>query len=57
MVTDMLKILTHDVYALLDPGATFSFVTPYVAVKFGVNPECLLEPFSVSTPTGESILA
>lgn len=57
VVTGMPKIFTHDVYALLDPGATLSFLTPFVAVKFGVNPECLLEPFSVFTPTRESILA
>ncbi|XP_055814193.1 uncharacterized protein LOC129883587, partial [Solanum dulcamara] len=37
--------------------ATLSFVTPYLASKFEILPECLLEPFSVSTPVGESILA
>ena len=42
---------------MLDPGASLSFVTPYVANKFDVLPERLCEPFCVSTPVGESILA
>ncbi len=32
-------------------------MTPYVVMNFDVLPEQLLEPFSVSTPVGESILA
>lgn len=55
-VTGMLRVFSYDCYALLDPGATLSFVTPYMASKFGILPECLLEPFTVSTPTGEYIL-
>ena len=56
VVTGMLRVFSFDVYALLDPGATLSFVTPYLATKFEILPEHLLEPFSVSTPVGESIL-
>jgi len=52
----MLKVFNSDVYALLDPEASLYFVTPYVAMNFDVLPEQLLEPFSVSTPVGESIL-
>ena len=37
--TDMIKVFTFDVYALLDPKACFSFVTPYVANKFDILPE------------------
>ncbi|KAH0669628.1 hypothetical protein KY289_024121 [Solanum tuberosum] len=40
-----------------NPGASFSFVTPYVAMNFDVIPKQLSEPFNVSTPVGESILA
>uniref|UniRef100_M0ZUZ3 Retrotransposon gag protein n=1 Tax=Solanum tuberosum TaxID=4113 RepID=M0ZUZ3_SOLTU len=40
-----------------DPGASLSFVTPYVAMNFDVIPKKLSEPFSVSTPVGESIIA
>uniref|UniRef100_M1D8V3 Retrotransposon gag protein n=1 Tax=Solanum tuberosum TaxID=4113 RepID=M1D8V3_SOLTU len=57
VVTSMIKAFTFDVYALLDPGASLYFVTPYVANKFDVLPEKLREPFCVSTPVGESILA
>ncbi|KAH0669190.1 hypothetical protein KY285_023348 [Solanum tuberosum] len=35
-----------------DPGASLSFVTPYVAMNFNVLSEQLSEPFSVSTPVG-----
>ena len=52
----MLKIFTLDVYVLLDPGATLSFVTPLVAKKFDVLPDILHEPFLVSTPLGESVV-
>ncbi|KAH0776452.1 hypothetical protein KY290_007863 [Solanum tuberosum] len=55
--TGMIRVFAFDVYALLDPRASLSFVTPYVANKFDVLPERLGEPFCVSTPVGESILA
>nr|AAV31186.2 Gag-pol polyprotein, putative [Solanum tuberosum] len=57
VVTGMIKVFTFDVYAFLNPGASLSFVTPYVAMNFDVLPEKLCEPFSVSTLVGESILA
>ena len=44
-----LRVIDLDVYALLDPGATLSFVTTCIAVEFSVSPETLSEPFSVST--------
>ncbi|XP_070003523.1 uncharacterized protein [Nicotiana sylvestris] len=40
-----------------DPGSTLSYVTPYIAKKFGIEPEKLCEPFEVSTPYGESVIA
>lgn len=35
-------------------GATLSFVTPYIAVKYEFSPEQLLEPFSVLRVHGMS---
>ena len=52
----MLQIFHLHVYALLYPGASLSFVTPYIAVDFGVSPKILAEPFLVSTPVGKSII-
>ena len=52
VVTGMLKVLSLDVYALLDPDATLSFVTPLVAKKFDILPDALHEPFVVSTLVG-----
>ncbi|XP_070045201.1 uncharacterized protein [Nicotiana tomentosiformis] len=40
-----------------DRSSTLSYVTPYVAVEFGIEPEQLPEPFYVSTPVDESIMA
>ncbi|WMV24599.1 hypothetical protein MTR67_017984 [Solanum verrucosum] len=57
VVTGMLRVLHIDVYDLLDLGATLSFVTPYIAMRFGVLLEVFLEPFSVSTPVGDSVVA
>ena len=57
VVIGMLKIITIDVYDLLDPGAILSFVTLVVAKKFDVLLDILHEPFLVSTPVGESVVA
>jgi len=53
----MLKVFQYDVYALLDSGATLSFVTPYVAMRFDIIPDILLETFSISTPVGDLVVA
>ncbi|XP_070022617.1 uncharacterized protein [Nicotiana sylvestris] len=53
----ILTVQSHDAYALIEPGSTLSYVTPFVAMEFGIEPEQLHEPFSVSTPVGELILA
>ncbi|WMV42009.1 hypothetical protein MTR67_035394 [Solanum verrucosum] len=57
VATGMIKVFTFDVYAFLDPGVSLSFVTPYIAMRFDIIPEKLLDPFSVSTSVGDSILA
>ncbi|XP_070040535.1 uncharacterized protein [Nicotiana tomentosiformis] len=36
-------------------GSTFLYVTPYIAINLGLEPEQLSEPFLVSTPVGESV--
>lgn len=57
MVTGTLQVYHLHVYALLDPGVSLSFVTPYIVVDFGVSPKILAKLFSVSTPMGKSIIA
>ncbi|WMV50273.1 hypothetical protein MTR67_043658 [Solanum verrucosum] len=52
----MLKVFTFDVYALLDRCVNFSFVTPYVTMKFGISLKELLKPFCFPTQIGDSIL-
>ncbi|XP_070050781.1 uncharacterized protein [Nicotiana tomentosiformis] len=57
VITGILTVQSHDVYALIDLGSSLSYVTPYVATSFGIKPEQHNESFSVSTPVGESIMA
>ncbi|XP_070054455.1 uncharacterized protein [Nicotiana tomentosiformis] len=57
VVTSILTVQYHDVYALIDPGSSLSYITPYVATSFEVEPQQFHEPFSVSTPIGEFIMA
>ncbi|XP_070057062.1 uncharacterized protein [Nicotiana tomentosiformis] len=56
VVTGILPVSSYDVYALIDPGSTLSYVTPLVARKFGIEPE-LIKPFEVSTPVGDPVIA
>nr|XP_009792093.1 PREDICTED: uncharacterized protein LOC104239215 [Nicotiana sylvestris] len=57
VVTRILTVQSHDVYALIDLSSTLLYVTPYVAMEFGIEPEQLHELFSVSTLVGESTMA
>ncbi|XP_070004757.1 uncharacterized protein [Nicotiana sylvestris] len=57
VVTGILTVQSHDVYALIDPSSTLSYVTPFVAMEFGIELDQLHEPFLVSTLVGESIIA
>jgi len=49
VVTSILTVQSHDVYALIDPGSSLSYVTTYVATRFGIEPEQLHESFFIST--------
>ncbi|WMV07799.1 hypothetical protein MTR67_001184 [Solanum verrucosum] len=57
LMTSMLKVFHFDVYASLHLSATLLFVTPYVAMRFDVGLKILSNPFHVSTPVGDSIVA
>ncbi|XP_049405070.1 uncharacterized protein LOC125868479 [Solanum stenotomum] len=57
VVTGTLFIFSHNVYELIDPGSTLSYITPLVDGKLKRTPKLLNKPFQVSTPTGESIIA
>ncbi|XP_075074479.1 uncharacterized protein LOC142162073 [Nicotiana tabacum] len=57
VITGILRVCALDAYTLMDPGSTFSYVTPYFALDFGIEPEQLFEPFSVPTPMGDPIIA
>ncbi|XP_070037990.1 uncharacterized protein [Nicotiana tomentosiformis] len=57
VVTSILTVQSHDVYALIEPDSTLSYDTPYVAMEFWIEPEQLHEPFFVSTLVGASFLA
>ncbi|XP_060172210.1 uncharacterized protein LOC132603251 [Lycium barbarum] len=56
VVTGILLVFSRDVYALIDPGSTLSFISPLVADKIGIESEPI-EPFEVATPVGDSVIA
>ncbi|XP_070034789.1 uncharacterized protein [Nicotiana tomentosiformis] len=56
VVTCILSVSSYDVYALIDPGTTLSYVTLLVVSKFGIEPE-LIKPVEVSTPFGDPVIA
>ncbi|XP_047260982.1 uncharacterized protein LOC124894305, partial [Capsicum annuum] len=49
VVTGTLQIFYYDVYVLLDPSSALSYVTQYMAVDFGFEPDVITETFSVCT--------
>ncbi|XP_070029844.1 uncharacterized protein [Nicotiana sylvestris] len=55
VITGILLLCSHNIYAIMDLGSTFSYVTPYFAINLGLEPEQLSEPFLVSTLVGESV--
>ncbi|XP_075079999.1 uncharacterized protein LOC142165320 [Nicotiana tabacum] len=57
IVTGILSVQAIDCYSIIDLGSSLSYVTPFIASSFGVEPEQLHEPFSVATPVGDSITA
>ena len=57
VVIVILSIFSHNVYALIDPGSTLSYITPLVAGRLKRTPKLLNKPFEVSTPIGEYIVA
>ena len=52
----MIQVFEFTFYDLLNPGASLSFITQYVAMNFDFIPKQLSEPFIVCTPVGVSIL-
>ena len=57
VVTSMLQLFSFDLYILLDPRATLTFVNPIVSMKFDILPNKLDEPFSVSTLVDDTVVA
>ncbi|XP_075112299.1 uncharacterized protein LOC142182177 [Nicotiana tabacum] len=50
VVTGILSVFSIDMYALIDPGSTLSYISPFVASKWDREPELLQQSFEVSTP-------
>ena len=57
MVTGIFEVFSIKAYDLLDLGFTLSFATSLVAKKFDILPDILHDPFIVSAPVGESVVA
>ena len=57
VVSGILKVFSIDLYAFIDLGSTLSFVTPLATKNFDILPDVLIEPFSVTNPVGDSVVA
>ncbi|WMV41622.1 hypothetical protein MTR67_035007, partial [Solanum verrucosum] len=57
VVIGIVKVFHLVFYALLDPSATLSFVTPYMSMRFDVSPKILSSPFHGSTSMDDAIMA
>ena len=53
----MLQVFSINVYELLNLGATLSFLTLLVSIKFFMLPDILDEPFLVSTLVGDLVVS
>ena len=53
----MFRVFHFDVFVFLVPRSNLSYVTSLVAVNFAISAEKIFEPFLVSTPVGESVVA
>ena len=53
----MLQVFSTSVYALLHPGSTLHFVTPFLALTLKTLPEVLHDPIILTTPLGENVRA
>ena len=51
-----ISLFDFQVYALIDPGATHSFIASTTASKLSVTPEVLGRDLTVSTPLGDCIV-
>ena len=56
-VTDMLKVVPINFYAILHMCVTLYVATPFVVKIFYNLPDILNEPFIVTTPVGELVIA
>ena len=55
VITGIISICGRDAYALIDPGSTYSYVSPGFAPCLGRDLVFLDDPFMVATPVGSSI--
>ena len=52
----MLQLFSFDLCCLLDPGATLSFVTPVVAIRFEILPDIIDDAFLVFALVGDTVV-
>ncbi|XP_070021983.1 uncharacterized protein [Nicotiana sylvestris] len=45
MVTNILSVFSIDMYALIDPGSTLSYISPFIASKWDREPDLLHKSF------------
>ena len=57
VVTDIISILDHDAYTLVDPGASHSFISKPFLDRFHIETQPLEGRMRVSLPAGDPLFS
>ncbi|XP_047261542.1 uncharacterized protein LOC124895138, partial [Capsicum annuum] len=57
VVIGIITINSHEVYSLIDPGSTYSYVSPSLDLFLERRIETLVVPYIIMTPMGETLSA
>ena len=57
VITSKVFIAGKEIYALIDPGSTHSYISTKLAFQLGLNQEDLICDLCISTPLGDTMIA
>ena len=57
MITDIISVYDHDAYALVDPGATHSFISVPFIERHQIESQPIDGPMVVSVPNGDIMIS
>ena len=57
MITGMISVYDHDAYALVDPGATHSFISVPFTKRYQIESQPIDDRMEVSVPNGDTMIS